>query len=57
LFSIGLHKARCFIVTKVVSLPPVELGVVLLTQNKMLCRKKQSILYVSIIYEWLFYAI
>ena len=57
MFSIGLHKARCFIVTKVVSLPPVELGVVLLTQNKMLCRKKQSILYVSIIYEWLFYAI
>ncbi len=33
MFSIGSHKARCFIVTKVVSLPPVELGVVLLTQN------------------------
>ena len=34
MFSIGSHKARCFFITKVVYLPPVKLGVVLLTQNK-----------------------
>jgi len=33
LFSIGSHKARCFFITKVVYLPPVKLGVVLLTQS------------------------
>ena len=34
MFSIGSHEARCFFITKVVYLPPVKLGVVLLTQNK-----------------------
>ena len=34
MFSIGSHIARCFFITKVVSLPPVKLGVVLLTQSK-----------------------
>ena len=32
MFSIGLHKAQCFFITKVVYLPPVKLGVFLLTQ-------------------------
>ena len=34
MFSIGSHKARYSFITKVVYLPPVKLGVVLLTQNK-----------------------
>ena len=34
MFSIGSHIARCFFITKVVYLPPVELGGVLLTQYK-----------------------
>ncbi|MBQ3017229.1 MAG: hypothetical protein IJD79_10655, partial [Clostridia bacterium] len=34
MFSIGSHEARCFFITKVVYLPPVKLGVVLLTQKQ-----------------------
>ena len=34
MFSIGSHKARYSFITKVVYLPPVKLGVVLLTQDE-----------------------
>ena len=38
MFSIGSHEARYSFITKVVYLPPVKLGVVLLTQSKRLAQ-------------------
>ena len=48
MFSIGSHIARCFFITKVVYLPPVKLGVVLLTQQQKIPTVKIGIFILAV---------
>ena len=48
MFSIGSHIARCFFITKVVSLPPVKLGVLLLTQKELIMFSTNHFLWLGL---------